>query len=133
MWCIGVVIRDAFEDVAAAATWMVEALPDPDIGEILGVRLVIQFALDTGFLQVMFESDSLNVVRGFHSLSNNLYCFGMVVVDCNRLSTGFNSFSLSHVKRSANRTTYFLAKFASTSSNIVWIEECPPNILFFYL
>jgi ribonuclease HI len=41
MWGIGVVVRDSDGNVAAAATWSVEALPDPDIGEALGVRLAI--------------------------------------------------------------------------------------------
>jgi ribonuclease HI len=129
MWGIGVVIRDSYGDVAAAATWIVEAIPDPDVGEALGVRLAIQFALDMGFFQVMFESDSLNVVRGFHKLSNNQSYLGMVVADCNRLSSRFNSFSLSHIKRSANMAAHSLAKFALTSSDTVWIEECPPCIV----
>jgi hypothetical protein len=116
---IGVVVRDSYGNVAAA-TWSAEALPDPDIDEALGVRLAIQFALNMRFFQVMFEGDSLNVVCGFHNLSNNQSYFGMMSADCNRLSSPFNSFSLSHVKHNANMATYFLTKFALTSSNTVF-------------
>jgi len=85
----------------------------------LGVRLAIQFAIDMEFFQVIFEGDSLNVVHGFHNLSDNQSYFGFVLVDCIRLSSRFNSFSLSHVKRSANTTAHFLVKFALTSSDRV--------------
>jgi len=114
---------------AAAATWSVEALPDPDIGKALGVRLAIQFALDMGFF-VIFEGDSLNVVSGFYNLSNNQSYFGILLVDCNRLSSRFNSFSLSHVKRSANMAAHFFsAKFALTSS----VRLQPIWLLYFIL
>lgn len=49
MWGIGIVIRDTCEYFAATTTWSVEAFPNSDIGEALGVRLAIQFALDIGF------------------------------------------------------------------------------------
>jgi hypothetical protein len=107
MWGIGVVTRDSYGYVVAGTTWCVEALPYSDIGEALGVRLAIQFALDMRFFQVMFEGDSLNVVRDFHNLSNNQSYFGMVLADCNRLSSRFNYFSLSHVKHSANTAAHF--------------------------
>lgn len=64
---IGVVTRDSYGYDVATTTWCVEALPYFDIGEALGVRLAIQFALDTRFFQVMFEGDSLDVVCDFHT------------------------------------------------------------------
>ena len=105
MWDIDVVIRDSNRYVAAVATWYSKTFPDYDIGEAVGVRLAIQFALDMGFF-VIFEGDSLNVVSGFYNLSNNQSYFGMVLADCNRLSSRFSSFSLSHVKHNANTTAH---------------------------
>jgi len=78
---------------------------------------------------MMFEDDSLNVVQGFHNLSNNQTYFNTVFADSNHLSFRFNSFSLSHVKCSANMMAHFLAKFFLSSSNTVLIEECPPCIV----
>jgi hypothetical protein len=57
----------------------------------------------------------------------------MVLVDCDRLSFRFNSFSLSHVKRSANMRTHLLAKFTLSSLDTVWIEESPPCTIATYL
>ena len=57
------------------------------------------------------------MVCGVHNLSNNQSYFSIVFADCNRLSSYFNSFSLSHVKHSVNMTAIFLAKFVLSSSD----------------
>jgi hypothetical protein len=49
MWCIGGVVRDSDGYVAVATTWSFKAFPNFYIGETLGVRLAIQFALDMRF------------------------------------------------------------------------------------
>jgi len=51
VWDIDVVIRHSNRYAAAAATWYAKTFPDYDIGEAVGVRLAIQFALDMGFIQ----------------------------------------------------------------------------------
>ena len=78
---------------------------------------------------MIFEGDSLNVAQGFHNFSNNQSYFGKVFADSNHLSSCFNSFSLSHVKCSANMMAHFLANFFLSSSNTVLIDECPPCIV----
>jgi len=50
-----------------------------------------------------------HVVCGVHNLSNNQSYFSIVFADCNRLSSYFNSFSLSHVKHSVNMTAIFFS------------------------
>jgi len=51
-----------------------------------------------------------------------------VFVDRNHLGSRLNSFLLGHVKRSVNMVTHFLNKFTLSSTDTIWIEECPPCI-----
>jgi len=70
VWGSGIVIRDSHGYVVALTTWCVECFPDYDIGEALGIRLVIQFSIYIRFFLVVFKGDSLNAVCCFRNLSN---------------------------------------------------------------
>jgi len=45
-----------------------------------------------------------------------------------RLVPSFNSLELVHIRRVANQTAHYLAKFATQNDDCLWIEESPPCI-----
>lgn len=56
------------------------------------MRHALSFAKDLGFFDLVAESDSLNVVQAIRSDSQLPTHFGMVIADCNSLSSLFSNF-----------------------------------------
>ena len=56
---VGIVVRDQWGNVAAMMSKLVQALLGPLETEAKAMEEAIQFARDNGFLDVIFESDSV--------------------------------------------------------------------------
>lgn len=56
------------------------------------MRHALSFAKDLGFFDLVAESDLLNVVQAIRSDSQLPTHFGMVIADCNSLSSLFSNF-----------------------------------------
>lgn len=90
------------------------------------VRFGVLFAFEIGFLDVVIESDSTNVVRAPHRKEGSFSPFGPILEDIFHLTRQFRSCSFNHVTREGNTAAQRLGKFALNVDNeLVWVEECP--------
>ena len=53
---------------------------------------------------------------------------GSIVRDCISFKGSFCSLNFLHVRREANQTAHYLAKYALKSLDCIWVEETPPCI-----
>ncbi|KAL0015414.1 hypothetical protein SO802_002483 [Lithocarpus litseifolius] len=98
--------------------------------ELLAYRKALEFAVDVGFIDVVLEGDSLNMMRAISTGKANRSRLGHIYKDIQCLAAGFRSYSVSFVKRSANGVARALAHFAkNVDDELVWLEESPPPAL----
>jgi len=123
-WGLSTVVRDSDGVVLAAAYWYRPTLPDSNIAESMAMLMGLNFAKDLLFLKLEAESDSANVIEALKDNNMHHSYLGAIVAECQNIRHNFNNISFSHVRREANQTAHYLAKYAiSISSNDVWIEE----------
>ena len=123
----GAVIRNNLGEVMAAMSAKGPSVVDSEEAEVLGCRRALEFAVDTGFEELMIEGDNstvircLSSIRAFHSRLGNVYA------DIHVLAAGSRCKSFSCVKREANLATHSLARYArSIDEDMFWMEETPP-------
>ena len=126
----GVVVRNERAEVMASLAAKSPPVTDGEEAELLACRKALEFAIDAGFMNVVLEGDSLNVMRAISSGKASKSRLGHIYEDIQCLATGFQSFSVSSVKRSANGVAHALARFAkNVEDDVVWLEESPPPAL----
>ncbi|XP_073222562.1 uncharacterized protein [Cicer arietinum] len=124
-WRTGTIIGDSYGVFLVAATWKVSTLTDATIAKALGTRISLHFGLDLSFWNMNFEGNSLNVIKAIRNSNQDQSYFGLIIVDCYNLLALFSSYTINHVKRSANVSTHILVKFVLNTHESIWIEECP--------
>ncbi|XP_057453121.1 uncharacterized protein LOC130744983 [Lotus japonicus] len=109
----------ALDSLGAASALMAEAL---------AFRWCVSLAKDLGFFRVVFETDCLQLFEAWKKNKQGVSYLFSVLNDCRDMVSFFTSFDLSFVRRSGNSVADFLAKNSSKFSNVVWIEEVPPEL-----
>ena len=61
-----------------------------------------------------------------HQQSSNYV--GSIIRDCINFKGSFRSLNFSHVRREANQSGHYLAKYALKNLDCIWIEEISPCI-----
>ena len=127
-WGICVVVRDNEVVVIGASSWQVFSLPDSEAAEALAMRKGLEFAKDMCF----FESYSIircsNVVLALNAHQQSPNYVGSIIRDCISFKGNFLSLNFLHVRREANQTAHYLAKYALKNLDCMWIEETPSYI-----
>ncbi|KAL4344885.1 hypothetical protein AHAS_Ahas11G0223100 [Arachis hypogaea] len=80
------------------------------------------------FLEIIMESDNLEMVNALKQWKVNETCFGAFITDTLSLVGCFRSIVFNHVKRKGNRVAHELPKLALTNSNIIWMEDSPYHV-----
>ena len=127
---IGVVVRNATDEVLAALS---EKFPYPgsvEVVEILAARRVVRFIVELGMSQSIFEGDSEIVYKTLKSVDVGHSSIGQYVKDIMSISGSFRTFSFSHTRRQSNCVAHALAKRARFSFPLlVWMEHVPPDVI----
>ena len=116
---VGIVVRDQWGNVAAAMSKLVHAPLGPLETEAKAMEEATQFARDTGFLDVIFESDSSTVIQ---SLNGSLIPPASIV---NIISGSlqairyFRQVQFVYVPRMGNKAAHGLAQYARNISSFV--------------
>ena len=50
---------------------------------------------------------------------------GIIVDDCRLLACHFQNLQFVHIRREANQAAHYLAKYASSHHEDIWIEDAP--------
>ncbi|XP_057418167.1 uncharacterized protein LOC130712348 [Lotus japonicus] len=123
----GLVARNSRGEVLASACFPHGPVPSSLVAEGLSFRWAIGLAMELGFRCIVFETDCLLLFeawkrRGGCSIVDSL------ILDCRRLSSGFDVFNFSFVRRTGNNVADALAKRSLLLGSLVWIEEIPQDL-----
>jgi ribonuclease HI len=127
---IGVVIRDQHGLVIATLSQRVMTCPSAEMIEARAAKRAIQFALEIGIFDTIFEGDSELIIRDIsrHGAMHNAY--GLVLEDAKALLHHFERYQFTHTRRSGNTVAHALARRALHIQNLcVWMEDVPPDII----
>ncbi|XP_057432375.1 uncharacterized protein LOC130725139 [Lotus japonicus] len=122
----GLVARNSRGEVLAAACSSHGPAASSLLAEGLSFRWALGLAMDLGFRRVVFETDCLLLYeawkhRGGCSILDSL------ILDCRRLSSGFDAFDFNFIRRTGNSVADALAKRSFILGVWVWIEEIPQD------
>ena len=125
----GAAIRSNTGAVMAALSAKGPPIFSSEEAEVLACRRALEFAVETGFQEVVVEGDNATVIRGLTASKPNKSMLGNIYEDARCLALKFRKISASCVRHSANGVAHSLARFAKfVSKEHVWLEEQPPNL-----
>lgn len=117
----GGVVRDSQGLLVAAHCWRREGVVQPDIAEAVGLKEVLGWIKNSGWLWADVEMDSLVVVHAVRSSIVMKSVFGLLIEDCKRLLAELPNVCLHFVKRSANRVAHLLARISRIYADRVFL------------
>ena len=91
----GVVVRNERAEVMASLATKGPPVKDGEEAELLACRKALEFAIDAGFMDVVLEGDSLNVMRTISSGNANKSRLGHIYEDIQCLAISFQIFFVS--------------------------------------
>uniref|UniRef100_A0A2N9HBQ0 RNase H type-1 domain-containing protein n=1 Tax=Fagus sylvatica TaxID=28930 RepID=A0A2N9HBQ0_FAGSY len=126
----GVVIRDQNGLVIATLSQRVKTCPSAEMIEARAAKRAIQFALEIGIFDAIFEGDSDLIIREISSPEAMHNVYGLVLEDAKALLHHFERYQFTHTRRSGNTVAHALARRALNIQNLcVWMEDVPPDII----
>lgn len=80
---IGVVIRDSAGSIIASLFSFIPLTPDPLLGEVVAALRATSLCAELGLHQIIFEGDTLAVVKAVQQKEESWSSTGMVIRDIN--------------------------------------------------
>ncbi|XP_030923075.1 uncharacterized protein LOC115949956 [Quercus lobata] len=112
---IGVIVRNDRGEVLAA---LFEKIPYPGsvvLVEVLAARREVQFIMELGITQSIFEGDSKIVYKALKARDVGLSSIGQFVKDIMSIAGSLQTFSFFYIRRQGNCVAHALAKRAKFS------------------
>ncbi|XP_058758252.1 uncharacterized protein LOC131631477 [Vicia villosa] len=114
--------------ITAQTKWF-SPITDVDTGEALGLLAAINWVLDLGYDNVVFESDSKSVVDSVTIPKPNDSDFGTITGVCFQLLThSTRNFQVKFIRRQANEVAHALAKTAPSLASFHIFNDVPTCI-----
>ena len=124
-----VVIRDTNSVVIGALSARVPLPQSVAMVEALACRRAVQFAVEIGLHDVIFEGDAAVVINAISKGLANQSLYGHLVDDILGLASHLRFSEFCFVPRSCNAVADALAKRAKVGLDLlVWLEDCPEDI-----
>jgi ribonuclease HI len=99
---------------------------DPLVAEVLAFRDGVIFAKLRGFSHMVMEMDSLEVVNLWSPRRDDRSIVAPILDEVEKLVSDFESFSVQHIRRSANNSAHVCAKLPCTLEyTSSWPDESP--------
>lgn len=96
----------------------------------MAFRSALVWACFSGFHNMIFESDSLQIIEALRVTSTNLSPVGQIIEDIKALLSTITEASSSHSHRQANAIAHRLARFGLTVPHeCIWLDSLPTIIL----
>ncbi|XP_065617279.1 uncharacterized protein LOC136062310, partial [Quercus suber] len=126
---IGVVIRNHEGQVMAALSEKIKKPASAEILEALAARRAVNFTMELGFNQSMFEGDSEVIIKALNAEDFSLASVGHIIKDIWSMSGLLQTKSFPFVRRQGNSVAHALAQRARFSFPVlIWMEDVPPDI-----
>ncbi|KAK3221237.1 hypothetical protein Dsin_008262 [Dipteronia sinensis] len=130
---IGIIIRNSNGVVMASSTQSLKAGYSHQMAEATAILRGLQFAVYTGLVPCMIESDAQVVINLLKAGVPPYSDVGLIIQDifsfCEN-SLNSLSYSFRFVLRKANLAAHCLAKIGLSSFvDDYWMEECPPSVV----
>lgn len=121
---VAAVVRNEKGEVMVALSAKGAILDDSEEVEVFACRKALEFAVDTGFSDLIIEGGNVIVMQTISSTLPNLSWLGLVYEDILCITAGLQYVYFSCVRHSANLVAHSLACYASQIDNeIVWMES----------
>jgi ribonuclease HI len=122
----GLVVRDHTGALLRAQALWYDNAANVQLMEAIALRDGVRLAVERGYQRVIFETDSLIVVKLCEEEENNRSELMSICQEIRELSRAFSSFSLKHIGRDANLAAHLCAKQASADRRrCLWINYNP--------
>jgi hypothetical protein len=123
---LGCVIRNAEGFVVAAKCGISRAVAEPVCAEAMAALFALEFCCELGYVNVVSEGDSLQIIKGVCDPDYSLDRIGHFL-DAIRQKVGeFSDCKWSHCLRDANEVAHCLARRASSLGLCnVWTDNMP--------
>ena len=106
-------------------------IPLPSTGlevEALAARRGLELAAETGFKNIVLESDSQILITALRDGSYSLSSFSHLVKDINFIASYLSSINYTHVRRQCNASAHSLVRRAKLVSQFqIWMKNVPPD------
>ena len=83
------------------------SVTDSEEAEALACRKAMEFAVDTGFSDLIIEGDNIEVIKAISSAGDNGSRLGHIYEDTRCLAANLRDWSMSWVRRNANTVAHF--------------------------
>lgn len=123
---VGVVIRNLEGEEMAALLVKGEDVDYNEKAEVLACQRALEFAVDTGFSELIVEGNNTTVMQAVSSTHPKLSRLGVIYEDIRCLVAGLRYVSFNCVRCSANFVAHSLARYTSMLGDEVWLEDLPP-------
>lgn len=122
----GVLARNEIGRIMGAGIFPHSMVADPFVAEARACDCAVRLALDLGFRCVVFEGDSLTVIRKLCRGEEDRSLLAPIIGDIRAALGVFMTASFRHVFREANGASHTLSHSArQLSEPLIWIEEAP--------
>lgn len=130
---LGAVARDSSGAVIFAGTRRMRGGWPPKIAECKALWFAVKPARRYGLHKVIFEADCQLVICRLTKLATYFSELDTILDDVLFLSSSFEFFSWSHVKRDGNSVAHHLARLVSFGVEQVWENHCPSEVSLYVL
>ena len=102
------------------------SVADTEEAELLQCRKALEFAVDTGFADIMVEGDNSVVIKAILSSGTKFSRLRHLYEDVKCMAAGITTLTMGCVHRTTNSVLHSLAQFAKNiDDEIVWMEDSP--------
>lgn len=127
---LGVVVRDENGKLLVAGVRRVYANWSVEISEAVAAKFGVELVVRLGYQWVHLEGDSLSVVRAIENREAGLSHIHLVFDDIFRLSSSFDDFGCSFVRRNGNSLAHHVARWETgNASEKICMEPFPQSVL----
>ena len=126
----GAIIRNERGKVMASFSARGPSAVDSEEAKLLACRRALEFAIDTGLMDIVVEGDNSVVMKDLLSSRTEFSRLGHLYEDVKGLAARMTNLTVSCVQHIANSVAHSLTRFAKNIDDvIVWMEDSPPVVL----
>ncbi|GMJ14222.1 hypothetical protein HRI_005091400 [Hibiscus trionum] len=126
----GVICRNNAGLIMGACSMQHTHVCNAFLAEALSCRDAVTFALDMRFDRVIFEGDSLSVIKKLRSKDEDLSQLRVLINDIKQATFNLRDATFTHVRREGNLAAHAMAHYGRQHTTpTFWVEDAPTAVL----